>query len=69
MFFVFFVVCIFVVAFDIRFAEGFFCYGFGDCGFGFGRLLVEEATAEEEVGRFRDGRRVFGYSVFFYFYG
>lgn len=63
------VVCIFLVMVDVRFVESFFCYGFGDCGFGFGCLLVEEVMEEEEVGWFWDGRGVVGYGVFFYFFG
>lgn len=53
-------VCFLAAAVDTRPAEGSLCHGPGDRGLGPGCPPAEEATAEEEAGRARDGRRTPG---------
>ena len=56
-------VCLLPAAVDTRPAEGPLCHGPGDCGLGPGCPPAEEATAEEEAGRARDGRRASGHGA------
>lgn len=56
-------VCLLPAAVDTRPAEGSLCHGPGDCGLGPGCPPAEAATAEEEAGRARDGRRAPGHGA------